>query len=796
MASNQEHMLQEMENYRIILRNLQLGSKMIFPNTRLPESKEDMYKICTQNQNSIFNSLPQETVKIINGHSYISLSEKLDIMCAHGVVYDFNSLCDEHQDFVDLMATRAGSALRQRMRNMTLHDVNQGILKVGYYILWSDGFTKHHIKTHKGSIWVLTATVCPPEGNTSSKFHTYLLACGPGNSTLHTSVIDIYLHEIEHLKKPKWRYNGTTKRMEYTAFEMLLFLTDRPERCSVNFLKSLGTTGLRSRYSGWFEPKTFASCHNCFCDRLRSFLPETIVGRLRQPLVCHVCCDFSCDNTSEAGYTKTDDKYPTKTHDDAPNPPSERPHNVSRLRVMEQTYEKLTKCVQFMAYNLATKTWYDYNGRSYFESLALKSSLYDTIKEEALRLAASNELHVIKTNQFSAIPRIWLSGYQLHQFVDSPMHLLFQGIMKSMIKVFRRYLVDISLHTKFAKHANITLRDVFYEHIDWCKADMLHTKEFTTGGWIGETFLAYAQMIPILYTHIFELHLYKDKRDGHKEFNVLVSATHCMIAHLMTRQPVAHSTTNNLVKLFLSACSKFAKISLNSENINFWYKKGNFISLLNLADQIQHYGPLRNYYEATRESFIQQIKPTLATIRYTDGYFEAKMLQHHRKMALDYVNDKPNIKVYKRNRQYRCYKTIGEVQDAFDNDMPLSTCVLPTHPHTMFCVIRTHSKSLYQLIPITFSMMSKGVHFVGLWYEVCIMSLHPDGIVKTSTEKFDNDVCHFCLSFSNNEDNDLLLEDKEKLRCVITSDWLTRKEGGEYLLPLPDFRVYAEYMKE
>ena len=76
------------------------------------------------------------------------------------------------------------------------------------------------------------------------------------------------------------------------------------------------------------------------------------------------------------------------------------------------------------------------------------------------------------------------------------------------------------------------------------------------------------------------------------------------------------------------------------------------------------------------------------------------------------------------------------------------------------------------------------------------MSLHSDGIVKISTEQFDNDVCHFCLSFSNNEDNDLLLEDKEKLRCVITSDWLTRKKGGEYLLPLPDFRVYAEYMKE
>ena len=53
-------------------------------------------------------------------------------MRAHGVVYDLNSLDDEHQDFADLMATNAGAALQQRMRNMILHDVNQGILKVGY----------------------------------------------------------------------------------------------------------------------------------------------------------------------------------------------------------------------------------------------------------------------------------------------------------------------------------------------------------------------------------------------------------------------------------------------------------------------------------------------------------------------------------------------------------------------------------------------------------------------------------------------------------------------------------------
>ena len=71
--------------------------------------------------------------------------------------------------------------------------------------MWSDGFKKHHIKTHSGSIWVLTATVCPPGGNSTSKYHTYLLDIGPGNSVDHTPILEHYLEEINDLRKPKWR---------------------------------------------------------------------------------------------------------------------------------------------------------------------------------------------------------------------------------------------------------------------------------------------------------------------------------------------------------------------------------------------------------------------------------------------------------------------------------------------------------------------------------------------------------------------------------------------------------------
>ena len=114
-------------------------------------------------------------------------------MWAHDIDFQMYALDDEEKDFVELMATRAGEVLRNKIKQLT----NDGqCLSCGYYILWSDGFTNHHVKTTKASVGSFTATVCPPGGNANSEFYMYLLAIGPGNNIDNCQVLDRYTEEL------------------------------------------------------------------------------------------------------------------------------------------------------------------------------------------------------------------------------------------------------------------------------------------------------------------------------------------------------------------------------------------------------------------------------------------------------------------------------------------------------------------------------------------------------------------------------------------------------------------------
>ena len=89
---------------------------------------------------------------------------------------------------------------------------------------------KYHIKTAKGFIWIITVTVWQPGVNSSSKFHSYLLAIGPGGGGVsHSQVIDKYIDESIELQQPQWRYNRNTRKFGLKCFEMLLYLDERPE---------------------------------------------------------------------------------------------------------------------------------------------------------------------------------------------------------------------------------------------------------------------------------------------------------------------------------------------------------------------------------------------------------------------------------------------------------------------------------------------------------------------------------------------------------------------------------------
>ena len=131
---------------------------------RLLESLSDIRITCLSNQDSIIQSLPTPKVFSIGLHSYVSLSEQIYIISAHGIVYHIENLDDETKEFVHFMVNKAGKVLHDKMQRVV--DTDEYV-SIGHYILWSYGFTRHHVKLHKGSVKIFTATVFPPGGKSN-----------------------------------------------------------------------------------------------------------------------------------------------------------------------------------------------------------------------------------------------------------------------------------------------------------------------------------------------------------------------------------------------------------------------------------------------------------------------------------------------------------------------------------------------------------------------------------------------------------------------------------------------------
>jgi hypothetical protein len=116
-------------------------------------------------------------------------------------------------------------------------------------------------------------------------------------------------------------------------------------------------------------------------------------------------------------------------------------------------------------------------------------------------------------------------------------------------------------------------------------------------------------------------------------FNLL----HVMVCLLMTPRDSSVGLIDAHVKLFLSCCNRFAESYRGKDQVPFWSTKGNFLSLLNLAQQVEDYGSLRWYWDGTRERYIQTVKKELIAMRKSTSYFQTKMVQIQKTVVMKWL---------------------------------------------------------------------------------------------------------------------------------------------------------------
>ena len=186
-----------------------------------------------------------------------------------------------------------------------------------------------------------------------------------------------------------------------------------------------------------------------------------------------------------------------------------------------------------------------------------------------------------------------------------------------------------------------------------------------------------------------------------------INSLHVLISSLMSpRCSFSDSKKIDIyVKIFLSNVHRSARLTLSCSEGDAWLtNKANPVSLLNLARQIEEFGPVRWYYEGVCERYIQVVKPYLVkNMRRTPSYFQQKLILLHKlvfmKRLSSDLNEDGSSNTQTKRKGYFRYASYASFKYDFDNGYPISCFKLDIGPSELIWVAFGRSKEV-DIIPL------------------------------------------------------------------------------------------------
>ena len=277
-----------------------------------------------------------------------------------------------------------------------------------------------------------------------------------------------------------------------------------------------------------------------------------------------------------------------------------------------------------------------------------------------------------------------------------------------------------------------------------------------------------------------------------KQLGFLLQSWQCLISRLMsTKFQFDRNELHFYIKAFLNLCHEFEKkANIRQQKDFLWYTRGNFLSLLNIPEQIDNFGSLRWHWEGSRERFIQKVKPFMRNLRITDSFMKLQMKNIHHVNTLsnlfslldDVEDDNSNIK----GKSHLFYRHYEEVNDNILTHNVIFSILLDidgTHETCIICK-NTDSIDLFSVYRIFFNdETDKDV--CNQWHTSIFLN---NDVYRTYSKKeilFDRNIDYllFIPSF--------FFEDKY---TVISKEWLFWHKDGMYALPTFSLEIYSSYI--
>lgn len=554
----------------------------------------------------------------------------------------------------------------------------------GGVLIWAstyeDGFGPSRTKNNRGSVVAMTITFAPPKNLVNATANTFLVAVGLKRS--HggwEAVANRFKKDMELLSstdKPTMVYHGVLQKVIPIFFKRFVSIEDKVERpdttctigsgsdvhrcfgvsakiqtpkCQVEEIKSYlreEQLGVVESVFGWSNEyidtitgnpngAKFPACKNCRCRRLQKL---EIITRLGVPTVgqCKDCSDWSLLNdVGILDFPKPKD-FPAFYYDECPvEPPLGREPNQDALPSIELSFELMKQATRYAFYHASRSNkgnfWTKKATEEYLKTCGIGAKHQAEIYHAAE--AARGQDENISYDDEDGIgsfpfPAAWNGELTLRDYIETAMHLLFLGIAESLLDLSTKWLKEGKgkgySSTNFRRSVQPLLRELKKFQLAWLMAYPFTgtEKDFKTGSWVGENWLAFVRLSPILYGWCCQDMDVGIKNGYHDVARVMLSF-HAVCARVLTHQKIDITfidETEDLMKEFLSCVReldirvRYAMLNSGGQNKKkteaFWLKS-NFMSLLNLIDMMKMLGPVILWWDGggKGERFLQEIKP-------------------------------------------------------------------------------------------------------------------------------------------------------------------------------------------
>ena len=752
-----------------------------FKHTRPPHSLGDINKFYTKSKYSIFNALPSPTIHTTAHHAYVTLTSVIDYFLAYGHCPEYITHKDDISQQEGISSCKQAIAMQANVQQ----DAIPGIVPMILYLLfWSDDFEGAMLRKNKKSVWIKTVTICPPHDQVTSTKFTYVIAIGRKGFD-HDEINILHNKELQQLNKCTYRYYGapSVRHNIPVIVKTMAVLADRPERSSMNHILSHnGLTTKRWGYAGYLNIRYLPSCSLCFNRRLHNITNAT-------PDSCSRCCDWNYNTKCRHRLCHIPPNYPTCQHHNSPLPPKGR-EVIGRKMIapIQQTFDLLITASKFCAFNYWHNIWTKQNVKVYMQSVGISESYYTPHILNAIPALTGNATYDNVLCDALFLPTNWTSIIQLDQYIDTPMHLLFQGVIKSVIEFSFSLLASHKQKKVFKENVYDCMSHIKALQCGFCRMDTFtKSAESFVAGWIAEHYVAISRCFVHILSHVQDL-IASTNPTVMMYYELMIQSIMCLIYRIMA--PDAHSSNeiSNYIKCFLQSVDKFEEYSdvISTGPNNVWFSRGNFLSLLNLPDQIEQFGSVRLYWEGCCERHIQYVKPLMKNMRNSTSYLQIKFHQLQQDNMLKHMTDvvQTNISApmtYQRFNDMKIYHDKDSIAERIDDSEAFSCSYEMSTNSTecpqLFCVIKT-SNDIYYKVNILCDD-SIGMYKYGQWYSS--IKLQPLDIL--------NDLYSFDKSaldlFVNAVAVPMIYKDAtgRTLYAFITDSWLCRTCQGQMCTP-------------